>query len=161
AGRPARVGRRLSDRNAVHGDDLNTTVSGLRGSLAAVAVFEPDDVVEVGGRDLDDLRVVDRRDPVDRPRTESERRAWADDLVLEDGVAGGAELELGPALLNEPRLVLDVVELQAERLAGLHEQQLADVVVGLGPDQLVTPGLLDLARIERPVVETLDVRRVE
>src|SRR5262249_56466549 len=130
--------------------DPNTTVSGLRGSLAAVAVFEPDDVVQLGGRDLDDLRIVDRGHPMHRPRPETERRARPDHLLLEHRVAGGAELQLRPSLLNEPRLVLDVVELQAERLACLHEQQLADVLVGLRPDQLVAPRLLHLAPLARP-----------
>src|SRR5262249_17998286 len=97
--------------------DPNTTVSGLRGSLAAVAVLEPAAVVHAGGRALADLRIVDRGHPMHPPRPETDRRARPDPPLLEHRVAGGAELQLRPSLLNEPRLVLDVVELQAERLA--------------------------------------------
>jgi hypothetical protein len=44
---------------------------------------------------------------------------------------GRAELELGAAREHVPGLVLDVVELQAERLPGLDEEDLARVAVGL------------------------------
>src|SRR5436305_529861 len=65
-------------------------------------------------------------------------------------IAERAQLELGPALLDKPGLVLLAVELQADRLARLDEEHLADVLVGLSPDQLRAPGLLDLARFELP-----------
>src|SRR5207248_9727900 len=41
------------------------------------------------------------------------------------------------------------------------EEDLADVVVGDGPDQLVAPRLLDAARLERPAVEPFEIRRVD
>ena len=66
---------------------------------------------------------------------------------------GAADLELRPPLEHVPRLVLDLVELQAERLARLDEQDLAGVVLGLRPDQLRAPRLLDRARVEGEVVD--------
>src|SRR5262245_3427855 len=44
------------------------------------------------------------------------------------------------------RLVLLVVILQRQHLAGLDVQDLADVLVGLRPDDLVAPGLVDPIR---------------
>src|SRR5688572_19233018 len=44
---------------------------------------------------------------------------------------------------HQDRLVLDLVALQGEPLAGLDHEDLADVAVGVGPDQLVTPRLVD------------------
>src|SRR5436305_1986746 len=41
------------------------------------------------------------------------------------------------------RLVLEVVILQAERVAGVHVNQLADVAIGLRPVELVAPRLFD------------------
>ena len=71
-----------------------------------------------------------------------------------------AELESRPPGLDEPRLVLLPVELQRERMPGLHEEHLAAVDVGERPDELVTPRLLDLADLEPPTVERVDVRGV-
>ena len=45
---------------------------------------------------------------------------------------------------EKDRLVLDVVVLQAERMAGLHVQHLAHIPLGLRPVQLVAPRLFDL-----------------
>src|SRR5262249_45550677 len=63
--------------------------------------------------------------------------------------------------LDEPALVLLPVELERERLAGLHEEDLPDVRVCLGPDQLPAPRLLDPPRLEREPVERAVVRRAE
>src|SRR5205807_10550744 len=115
ARRPARPRCGLANGRVVHGRDLNTTMSGFGGALAAVAVLEPHDVVEVGRRDLEDRGVLEGRDPVDRARTEAEACSRADDLLLEDGSSCGAELDLGPALADEPGLVLDPMELEAQR----------------------------------------------
>src|SRR5712692_1276981 len=87
--------------------------------------------------------------------------ARADDLRLAHCVAGGADRELEAAALDVDHLVLAAVELQRERLALLDEELLAHVLVGVGPDQLVAPGLVDLARLERPGVEAFEVGRVE
>src|SRR3954452_19937742 len=67
---------------------------GGRRALAAVGVLEPDDVVEMRRRDLEDVRVLERRHPVDGAGRVVERVAGADDLLLQHRVADGAELEL-------------------------------------------------------------------
>src|SRR5438132_12449690 len=77
-----------------------------RGALAAVGVLEPDDVVELRRRNLEDRRVVDRRHAMDRARPEAERRTRCDHLLLQRLLARRAELELGAPRLDEPRLVL-------------------------------------------------------
>ena len=64
-------------------------------------------------------------------------------------------------LCDVPALVLLPVELQRERLALPHEQHLPDVGVGVRPDQLPAPRLLDPPRLERETVEGAVVRRVE
>src|SRR5829696_5557235 len=53
------------------------------------------------------------------------------------------------------------MELKTQRLARLDEEELADVPVGLRPDQLVAPRLVDPPRLDRPRVEPFDVRRVK
>ena len=95
---------------------------------------------------------------MDGARTEVERRTGPDDLLLEHGLPRRAELELGPPSLDEPRFVLHAVELEAQGLTRLDEQDLADVLPGLGPDQLVAPRLVDPPRLDGPGVETLQVR---
>src|ERR687891_1773791 len=111
----------------------------FRRALAAVEIFEPDDVVELRRRDLEDGRVLDGRDPVHGARAVAEGLPAHDDLLVQDGLADVAELELRLAGLHEPGLVLLAVELQAERGPGLHEEHLAGVGVGERPDELVTP----------------------
>ena len=59
-----------------------------------------------------------------------------------------AKLELCTPSLDVPRLVLDLVVLERERLACLHEQELPAVVVGERPDQLPAPRLLDPPRLD-------------
>src|SRR5688500_13371639 len=132
-----------------------------RRPLASVQILEPDDVVELRRRDLDDRRVLDRGDPVHRAGPIPERRTRPDHLLVQDGVSDGAELELRPAGLDQPRLVLLAVDLEAEGAPGLDEQHLPAVVVRLRPDQLVAPRLLDLAHVEAPALERVDVGRVE
>jgi hypothetical protein len=63
-------------------------------------------------RDLDDERVLDRGHTVHRLGTEAIRVARRDLERLELS-ARLAQLELGPALLHEPRLVLHLVVLEA------------------------------------------------
>ena len=71
---------------------------------------------------------------------------------------GAAELDLRAALEHVPGLVLLLVELEAERLARADEEDLAGVVVGLRPDQLVAPGLVHLLGLRRKLVEPAEVR---
>src|SRR5882757_4134239 len=83
-----------------------TTVSRFARALAAIAVLEADDVVELRRRDLDDRRVLERRDPVHGPRGEMEGRPCRDHLGVEGPLPHVAELELRPARLDVPGLVL-------------------------------------------------------
>ncbi len=53
------------------------------------------------------------------------------------------------SLEHVQRFVLHVVVLAAQRMAGLHMEDLPDIAIGSGPDQLVPPGLLDLERHRR------------
>src|SRR5262245_21112955 len=112
-------------------------------------------------RDLEDRRVLERGDAVDGAGPVAEARAGRDDLLVERLLADLAELEPRPPALDIPALVLLAVELQRERLPCLHEQDLPDVGVCMGPDQLPAPGLLDPARLERKTVERAVVRRVD
>src|SRR5262245_52847362 len=151
--RPARV----SCRGAyTHRHNLTIVVSGFG---ATVTILEADDVLEMRCRDLEDRRVLQSLDPVDRARLDPERRARADHLRVRRLVARRAHLDLRAARLHEPRLVLLAVELEAQRLAGLHEEQLAAVVVGERPDQFVAPGLLDLRRLDCELLQPTEIGR--
>src|SRR6478609_647264 len=137
------------------------TRSGVAGAFASVAILESDDVVEVRRRDLEDRRVLEGSDPVHRPRAEVEARPGGDDLLVERLLAWVAELEPRAAALDVPALVLLPVELKRERLALADEQDFPDVRIGVRPDQLPAPRLLDPARLENEPVEGAVVRRIE
>ena len=68
-------------------------------------------------------------------------------------------LDLCSPLEHVPRLVLLPVELHRESLAGVDDEQLAAVVIGERPDQLVAPRLVDAPGLEGPAVEQRQVRR--
>src|SRR5207237_5979677 len=74
-------------------------------------------------------------------------RAAPPDLGRLQLPAHGTELERRPAVLHVPGLVLPLVVLQRQRLARADEEQLACIAVGLRPDQLPAPGLLDSPRL--------------
>src|SRR5438874_3708626 len=140
---------------------LNTFVSRFARAGPPVGVLEANDVVEVRCGDLEDRGVVERGDPVHGAGRVAEAGAGGDDLGVQDGGADGAELELRPAALDVPALVLLAVELEAERLAGADEEDLADVRAGMSPDQLPPPRLLHAPRFEAPAVAALEVGRVD
>src|SRR6185436_3734264 len=100
----------------------------------------------------------DRGHAMHRSGREVESRARADDLVVQHPLAGRAELEPRAALEHVPGLILFVVELEAERLSRADEEDLAGVVVGLRPDQLMTPRLVHLLGLRRELVEPAEVR---
>src|SRR5919108_4564574 len=83
-----------------------------------------------------------------RPWAEVEAAARADLERRVVVLAERVQLELGATLVHEPRLFLQVVILQRQRLASTDEQDLPAVAVGQSPDQLVTPGLLYTPRLE-------------
>src|SRR5919109_533243 len=101
ARRPARLPCGLADRQSVHAANLNTVVSWFARALAPVAVFEPDDVVAVGGRDLEDRRVFERQHSMDGARGEVERSPGPHDLLLQHRIARGAQLDLRPPRLHQ------------------------------------------------------------
>jgi hypothetical protein len=49
------------------------------------------------------------------------------------------------------RFILLIVVLKAERVAGVDVNHLADVALGLGPMQLITPGLIDFCHLFRHI----------
>src|SRR5215472_14753206 len=78
------------------------TRSGVAGAFASVAVLEPDDVVELGRRHLEDRRVLERGDAVHRSGAEVEASPGGDDLLVERLLTGLAELEPRTAALDVP-----------------------------------------------------------
>src|SRR5262245_14268194 len=129
-------------------DYTGETRLGSRRSGPAVAIFEPHDVVELYGRDLDQGRVVHAREPVPGQRRDVMRLAGLHDpldhrraLPFCEGLAGLADLQPQLARLNVDRLVLLLVVLQRQGLARADEEHLARVTVGPGPEQLVPPRL--------------------
>jgi hypothetical protein len=90
---------------------------------------------------FEDVAVLDRRHAVHRFRRDVHALARAH-LAPHQRLAF-LNLEQQQAGLQVDRLVLQVVVLQAQRMAGVHVNELADVPVGLRPVQLVSPRLLD------------------
>src|SRR5262249_19812708 len=129
---------RDDDAHRAHARRRNARIT--RSLDAPVPVLESHDVVELGGRHLEDVRVDERAHAVARPgrdvpavaRTEPHGRAR---------VVFATDLELERARENAHRLVLALVILEAQRLARTDVQDLAHVAVGARPDRLVTPGL--------------------
>src|SRR2546425_7757142 len=115
------------------------------GSGAPVAVLEPDDVVQLGRRDLEDVGVVEGRQTMAGPGREvpAIARAEADRPGL---LLWLRHLEVHRAGEDADRLVLHAVVLVAERLSLADVEDLARVAIGPGPDGLVTPGLRDVLR---------------
>src|SRR3954447_15902103 len=107
--------------------------------------------------DFEQSRVLERLHPVDRAGRDVERRSGGDDLAVRRRIARLADRELDASLLDVDRLVLLPVELQAERVALADEEDLPDVEVGVRPDQLVAPRLVDLARLEGEGLEAFEV----
>src|SRR5262245_35221589 len=110
-------------------------------------------------RNLEDRRVLERGHAVNGAGPEAEARPGGDDLLVERLLAHLAELDPRAAALEVPALVLLPVELERERLARPHEEDLSNVRVGMRPDQLPAPGLLDPPAFEGEAVEGAVVRR--
>src|SRR5207237_7305806 len=70
-------------------------------------------------------------------------------------------LDLGTPLVDVPRLVVLVVELEAQRLPRADEEELADVGLRLSPQELPAPRLFDPLRLEGERVETAQIRRTQ
>src|SRR5262249_54042365 len=121
--------------------------SGFARAGAPVAVLEADDVVQLGGRHLEDVAVLDPGHAVDGAGRDVEGVAR---LHLEPaqlrGLAPASRLEEHPAGLDQDRLVRQVVVLERQALAPAQVEDLAHVAFGAGPPELVAPGFLDAAR---------------
>src|SRR6185503_13109707 len=125
-----------------HRRNLTTFMSGFARAFAAVGVLESDDVVEVRRGDLEDPQVLYPGHAVDGARPKAERLARHDLDLVDASLVRTAKLEPRTPLEHVPRLVLELVVLEAQRLARLDEQDLARVVLALRPDQLGAPRLL-------------------
>src|SRR5687768_4763259 len=64
--------------------------------LPAEVVFQPDDVVELRGRDLDQLAALDRLEPVDPPGRDPAMLAWTE-LGLADDAGLVLQVQAQPA----------------------------------------------------------------
>ena len=121
----------------------------FRLSSPSVTIFEPHDVVQLGRRHFEDVAVLDRRHAMHGFRRDVDAFAGKH-LALHKALAF-LNLEQQLAGVQVDRFVLHVVVLKAERVAGVHVNQLADIALGLGPVQLVAPGLLDATDLARSV----------
>src|SRR5687767_5162547 len=114
------------------------------GLPSAVAVFEPDQVVELWRGCLEHVAVHDGLDLVHEERRDVGALAGPEGAGDEPVAVPRAEDELAGEDMH--RLVLPVVVLEAEDVPRLHVQHLADIAVGAGPDELVAPRLLHTVR---------------
>ena len=106
---------------------------------APVAIFQANDIVQLGGRYLDDIGVDKRDHAVAQARLDVKR-------LLRPKLGGGQRIaafgvfEAQAAVKDHDRLVLAVVILQRKLFPRLDVQDLADVARRLCPDQLMSPG---------------------
>ena len=98
-------------------------------------------------RHLEDVAVLDRRHAVNGLRRDV--HALAGRISRLTSFAALLNLEQQLPGVQVDRLVLQVVILEAERVAGVHVNQLAHVPIRLRPVQLVAPRLLDARHISR------------
>src|SRR5947199_3272485 len=105
-----------------------------------VAVFEPHHVVDLGRRGLEQVARLHRLDLMDQLGLDVERRPLRHGPFDQRIAPLDTENDLAREHVN--RFVLLVVVLQRQDVSGLDVQDLADVAVGPGPDQLVPPRFL-------------------
>ena len=96
-----------------------------------------------------------------RPWLEMERGPRADDLAIGHRASGQCQLDLGATRLEVPGLILLVVKLKAERITGADEEDLADILIGLGPDLLPAPRLVDVLLLERESIQAFEIWLIE
>src|SRR6266516_5637534 len=113
-------------------------------SHPSVTVFEPHHVVDFGSRGLEQVGRHHRLELVDHLRLDVERGSLRHGLLDQRIALLDAQDDL--AREHVDRFVLLVVVLQGQDVSGLDVEDLADVAVGSGPDQLVTPRLLYTVR---------------
>src|SRR2546425_9641307 len=113
-------------------------------SHPSVAVFEPHHVVDFGSRGLEQVGRHHRLELVDHLRLDVERGSLRHGPLDQRIALLDAQDDL--AREHVDRFVLLVVVLQRQDVSGLDVEDLADVAVGSGPDQLVAPWLVDAIR---------------
>src|SRR5207245_1661002 len=113
-------------------------------SHPSVAVFEPHHVVDFGSRGLEQVGRHHRLELVDHLRLDVERGSLRHGPLDQRIALLDAQDDL--AREHVDRFVLLVVVLQRQDMSGLDVEDLADVAVGSGPDQLVAPWLVDAIR---------------
>src|SRR2546430_1587357 len=145
-GRPATRTRGLGTRLVSGRSRVPFPASGTMTFMShpPVAVFEPHDVVDLGRRSLEQVGRHHRLELMDQLRLDVECRPLRHG-PLDQGIA---LLDPQDDLAREhvDRFVLLVVVLQRQNVSRLDVQDLADVAVGPGPDQLVPPRLLHAIR---------------
>src|SRR2546428_4042707 len=145
-GRPATRTRGFGTRLVSGSSRVPLPASGTMTFMShpPVAVFEPHDVVDFGGRGLEQIGRRHRLELVDQLRLDVERRPLRHGPFDQRIAPLDAENDLPREHVD--RFVLLVVVLQRQDVSGLDVQDLADVAVGPGPDQLMAPGLVDAIR---------------
>src|SRR5690349_19591575 len=116
--------------------------SGRVRPFATEIVLDPDDVVELRRRHLEQLAALDRLEPMDPPGRDVAVLPGAQLVVADDAVLV-LEVQLQPTGGDEDRLILGRMALERQSLAGLDDEPLADVSIRVRPDQLVAPRLVD------------------
>src|SRR3954451_17127458 len=86
-GRPTSAVRGAGDGQVVHNANLITVVSGFARSGPAVQIVEPDDVVDLRRRDLEDRRVLERLDAVHGTGAVAEAGTGTDDFRAQHSLA--------------------------------------------------------------------------
>src|SRR2546429_6977351 len=109
-------------------------------SHPSVSVFEPHHIVDFGSRGLEQVGRRHRLELVDHLRLDVERGSLRHGPLDQRVALLDAQDDL--AREHVDRFVLLVVVLQRQDVSRLDVEDLADVAVGSGPDQLVAPGLL-------------------
>src|SRR6266567_2870382 len=141
-GRPATRTRGLGTRLVSGRSRVPFPASGTMTFMShpPVTVFEPHDVVDLGRRSLEQVGRHHRLELMDQLRFDVECRPLRHG-PLDQGIA---LLDPQDDLAREhvDRFVLLVVVLQRQDVSRLDVQDLADVAVGPGPDQLVPPRFL-------------------
>src|SRR5438105_2860496 len=117
-------------------------------SDSTVAVVEPHDVVELGRGDFEHVALFERFHAVAETRRDVHAVSRLEHASVLRAVLRRA-LETQPTGEHADRFVLDAVVLKAQRFALAQMQDLSDVTVGMRPDELVAPRLVDANRFRR------------
>src|SRR5579864_1261522 len=148
---PAKI-RKLRSRSAFAVDAAGTTLSCDAGGSfiepgsllwsSAVAVFQPHHIFDLGRGDLDDVGILNRRQPVPGSGRDVQGVAFSQTVSRQPAVRA-AELHVDLPSQQVLELVFPLVVLERKRLSPVHVQDLSDVALGDRPVQLVAPRLVD------------------